>query len=422
MRASESGLCEKAFLGRVEFIGVQGKLSSHNYCQDAPDSVPLDVQRLVIQVAALHVKISAVLGEKPSALFSQKVDLVIRSNRLGSSESGGTASVVLIGTYPEWKLEDFPSTLYAHELMHFLAEIPGPYQNLLHGLKDHPFVLEAFPDLVSTSVQNTPKVTLAEANFPKCLRELRDETPVHSLIKPFSQYSYLAGSEKGIACCQSFTSFDLTAPVRAYCEAIRMEKEKKQSEKAGFLKTEGLRALALNDTNRAKNFQAKDCRAETRTGLVYFNHCDVHQFGYPLVSFFFRLQERTGKSQVSAFFRALRKSENELKTYECNYVARFYRSAVPARVALRPLVGAFRSLRASLKPADQVIYDGIWKEHGFDRFLDLDRLFTSEALPGLAQLAVNAENIVYSEKQGCDDVLNSNPKFCRVACQALRAK
>lgn len=399
-----------------------GKQELHNYCEDAAQKIPADVQRLIGKVSEIHRKIATLLGEIPSALFQTKVNLVIRANPLGSSQSGGNRSVVLIGTDSKWKVDTFPSALYAHELMHFLTENPGPYQYRLRGLRDHPFVLEAFPDLISTTVMGSPKIMLSELYFPRCLRELRNESPVHSLNAPYSWYSYLASSEKAVACCQSLSLAKEPNPVRIYCESIQAEKVKKQSEKSDFLKNDGVRALVLTSANRTKPFEATDCLAETRTGLVYLNHCDVHQFGYPLVSFFFRLKERIGKSLVPAFFTGLRKSENEVKSFECNYVARFYQSAVPALLELRSLAGAFHFVRASLKPTERLIYDDVWKEHGMDRLIEIDRLFISEALPGLAQVAVNEKNASYSQNQGCDDVLHMDLKFCRTSCRSLRAK
>jgi len=293
----------------------------------------------------------------------------------------------------------------------------------MFGLQDHPFLIEALPDLVSAAIHDSPKIELGEASLPECLKTLRDLTPIRSLDERFGHFYTLAASDDAVKCCSKLDRGKISPFARSVCDHYTSMESRNRATVETFVENNGLTRTPYDVAHLNASFEAENCRLRTENGLVFLDNCDTNQFAYPLVSFFFRLKELTGKSFVSEFFEQMRATRERTAVFECGFVGPDVSpqaGAVKARVALRPLLGSFMGLRESMNSAERASFDRAWAEHALGKMIDLDRMYRNETLAGFAQLAVKAINPIYRTRKGCNNVYKFDSDECRVACEKKR--
>lgn len=412
--------CLRSHVTRLEFEGLPKYSSTTNYCDVPVKDLPRDALAVIEKAGELNAKVAALLGQKPEETYVMDVSITISGDVKGSLGSEAKGGKVVLSALPDWTFQDFSSTVYAHEIIHTLTFNAGPTSEALLGLQDHPFLTEGLADLISTAIHDVPKIVLGEAALPKCIREIRNETPIRTLAEPFGRFHTLASANELVRCCATLDLEKVAPFARGICNQFTWGQSTSLATVETFIQENGLSATPYDEAHLAAAFEAKDCRVETKTGLVYLDNCDPHQFGYPLVSFFFRLKELTGSFHVTEFFEKIREGSRSTAVYECGYSAPTVTpklGGAKAYVALRPLLGPFLALRESLNSADRSAFDRVWKEHHFGKLVDLDRIYRNETLSGVAQIVVKAKNLLYRDLEGCENPYKFDPATCSVACE-----
>ncbi len=412
--------CLKSHITSLTFEALPKYASDTNFCEIPVASVPKDALALIEKVGELNGKVAALLGQDAVATFAMDVEITVTADAKGSLMSEAQGGRVYLSTLPDWTFQDFSSEIYAHEIIHTLTFNRGPTSEALLGLQDHPFLIEALPDLVSATIHDSPRMELGEKTLPECIRIIRNGTPTRSLDEPFSSFYTLSSADQIVKCCATLDLNQVPDFAKALCNQFTWTRADRLASVQNFVKANGISAVPYDDAHLTTAFEAEDCRITTNTGLTYLDNCDTHQFAVPLVSFFFRLKELTGKSWVTAFFGKIREGSLAAAVYECGYTSLAVTPNIggaKAYVALRPLLGAFMALRESLSAGDQAAFDRAWKEHDFGKMMDLDRIYRGETLSGVAQLAVKAKNTLYRDLKGCDNPYQFDPAVCSVACE-----
>jgi len=407
--------CAKSRLTKVDFKDLSKFPAGVNYCEVPLAKLPADVRALIEKAGALNAKIAAFLGQDLDETFGMDVEITVSADARGTLASEAAAGQVLLSGLPDWTIADFSPKIYVHEIIHALTFNAGPTADALVGLQDHPLLVEALPDLIASALQGSPGMELGEANLPDCLRILRDETPVQSFDAPFLRFFSVGSTDTIIQCCATLDLAKVPPFAKQICKAYTGARSAQIAKIETFVKSNRIAAVPIDAEHLRKTFAAEDCRLRTSTGLVYLDNCDTHQFAYPLVSFFFRLRELTGKSWVAAFFAKIREGVESTAVYECGFTAEA--DGAKAYIGLRPLLGPFMALRESMNAADQAAFDDAWKEHDFAKMIDLDRIFRNEALAGLAQIAVKERNPLYRKEHACGNVYDFDPVACGVTCE-----
>jgi len=417
----KSVACRNARVARLEFEGVLGYLADQNYCEFPDSEIPVDALRLLEKAGALNVATAKVLGRSVDETFRVPVGMKLSADPLGSLVSEARGGGVVLNVLPEWSFSEFSSKIYVHEIVHTLAFNDGPTFEALRGLRDHPFLVEALPDLITAAVHGSAKMELGEADLPPSLRFIRDENPSHSLDAPFGRYYKLASFDEVIERCKTFARAAASPLANRICDGYASGKVAELERIRTFSRNYSIVAAAYTTPALATPFEADHCRVETENGLVFLENCDPHQFAYPLVSFFTRLEAETGRSVVAEFIAKIREGASGTAEFECRFAGGTLGfGGVPATVELRPLLGAFVGLRESFVSSDRAAFDRAWKEHGFGKLVDLDRLYRNESLSGAAQRAVMAKNAFFSDLKGCSDVYRFDSEACQVTCEKRR--
>ncbi len=423
-------LCARAFLGRLQFQDIDHPVLRNrvDYCRGPLGTLPSDARRLIEAIGEVHRKVSLALELSPAEVFAVPIKVLIRGKSDGSMKSkagplnwgpSDESFGVALDSLPNWDFSDFASSVYAHEVAHLLSFSAGPVGEALRGLQEHPFLIEAFPDLVSAVAHDTPKFLLGERDLPACLRDFRDGTPVQSLDRPFGDFYVLAQNDKMAACCAGLDLRGESELAQSLCENAIQRRGEKIATLEAFTSNKRLDHKPFSPESLAEPFSAGNCRVRTATGLVYFDACDTHRFGKTLMSFFFRLKELTGKHQLGLFVSKLRTLASTASLYRCGF-SEARKGSIDAKIEIRSALGGFRSLRGSLNLADQARFDQAWKEHAMEKFEELDRLYQKEALPGFAQIVAKFRNPDYSREHACGDVYEFDSKACRVSCVQVR--
>lgn len=410
--------CVKAHIVRLSFKNLPKYPSDANFCETPVKDLPNDARALIEKIGELNDRVAEVFGLTAAEAFPMDVGITLTADFRGSINSKDRTDGVVLSVLPDWGFRDFSPKVYAHEIVHTLTFNAGPVADALVGLQTHPFLIEALPDLVSAAVHRSPKMEMGESGLPECLKSVRDESPIRSLDEPFRRYYPLAMTDDVIECCATLDSDGLSPFAKSLCNTYSWNRPSVVARTEAFIRENEIQAPLTDAAHLKTAFEASDCRIVTKTGLVFLDNCDSHQFGYPLVSFFFRLRELTGKLLVAAFFEKIREMADGTAVYECGYAnGTETLGGTKAHVAIRPLLGAFSALRESLVPAERAAFDRAWNEHAFGKLVDLDRIYRSEMLDGLAQLAVRQKNRFYADLKDCESPYKYDLEACRIACE-----
>jgi hypothetical protein len=420
--------CVKAHVSRLTFSSLPKYSPTTNYCQVEMKDLPKDALALLEKVSEMNEKVATLLGQDVASTFPMDVEISINADANGSLDSEAQGGRIYMSALPDWTFKDFSSKIYAHEIIHTLTFNAGPTSRALLGLQEHPFLIEALPDLVSSTIHDSPQMELGEKDLPQCLRVIRDETPIRSMDAPFSRFYTLSGADDIVSCCATLDLLKVTPFTKALCNNFTNSKSDRLAAVETFVNENEIISQPYDATHLMAPFEAESCRITTATGLTYLDNCDTHQFAYPLVSFFFRLKELTGKSVVEStgrayvteFFGKIRDGSNRTAVYECGYNSTAVTSTLggaKAYVGLRPLLGVFMAFRDVLSASEKSAFDRAWREHDFGKMLDLDRIYRNEGLPGIAQIAAREKNTLYRDLKGCGNTYKFDPSVCSVACE-----
>ncbi|MBC7386057.1 MAG: hypothetical protein H7301_07855 [Cryobacterium sp.] len=419
----ENELCKKASVSRIQADGVSGFDSGKNYCAEPSKNLPMNVLGLLKKVEGIHLKIASLLGSTLEQTFVRPVEIRIEAYSSGSMASYASDEGIHLTVLPSWQLSDFASMVYAHEIMHYLSLNPGSFSRTIRGLDHHPFFFEALPDLISTAIFDSPQMKVGERELPTCLRIQRDESPIKSLKAPFQNYYAFAGSDSVLNCCAKLRPSDFGDLAAKVCRETKDDRSEANRARRSAEAEKTFQASAYTDANLQTSFSPTQCRKGYLGGVTTLENCDFHQFAHPLVSFFFRLKKLTGRPLVSSFLKAVRDRSETSVVFDCGYVRGTRDSGDErAQVALRPLLPSFVALRESLGPLDQKSFDQAWKEHGMERFVDLDHLFRTETEEWEKRFAVQANNSLYNSRFHCENSANFAQEACRVSCQIVEKK
>lgn len=418
-------LCRNARLTAVEFVLVDTVAKNRNYCALPSGELPIDVRGAIEKIGEIHAKIADAVGIPEEELFGPGYRVTFRGFDGGSLASQSDAQGVTLTVLPDWTLADFPSMVYAHEIIHTLAFNPGPIQALENGIQDHPLIFEALPDLISAFVHDSPVIRLGETRLDPALRDYRDATPPRSFDESFRTYYRYANVDSLTRRCRELDLKKENALVDRLCRAAEEALRGGLADWAAKSEERGVKAPPLDTQALEAPFRASECLSKTRSGLLLPDRCDGHQFSFPLVSFFFRLKELTGRHLLREFIAALRASEKAAPTYVCRYAKGTETlGGVPAELKVRSILGAFLDLREGLTASERPLFDRAWNESGFSRFVDLDRLYRIELFPLQARLAAAAKNPEFAKANGCsrDDLYRLDPNRCAVKCERREAR
>jgi hypothetical protein len=406
----------------VSRLVLQGDETWEIYCDERrPEALPSDVRRLLAEVGSIHRAVARLLDAPFEAVFQAPVPIVLIERPLGSSQSRAGREGVELGVWPGEERTSFSASVYAHELMHFLAENPGSYREKFRGLERHPLLEEALPDWISSVVTARTPSLLAETGLPGCLREYRPvprkSVASFSFHSAFSHFSFLAEMERISGCC---SRVEENAFSKKYCESVKREEEAIRESFESQRLSGRIQAQALDDRSQREPFQAEDCRVEAGNGLVFFSRCGIRELGLPFSSFFRRLSSEghlAEEAPLKTFLRAL--GAKSAQRYSCRYSAS--ESAAAVEVVMKALEPAWVTWRTELGSNLRLgrVFDRLWEEHGLGQAVELDRLFMREALPGLAQSAVILGNQEYARINACDSLDSVGRRACAVECLRL---
>lgn len=411
--------CVRAHLDRITFEAIPKYSPYQNYCELPLNKLPKDVRAMVEKVEEMNAKVAAVLGQSVTETFPMNVGITISADFRGSLVSEASGGGVFLTALPDWTYGDFSSKIYVHEIIHTLTFNEGPTAQALLGLQDHPLLIEGFPDLVSAVVHESPKMELGEKRLPDCIRFIRDSTPIRTFDEPFAHFTTIGNADEIVQCCATLNLKKEAPFTKALCNFYTNGQADRLKDVADFVQKKEITTTPYDDAHRNAPFEAEECKIRTATGLVFMDNCDLHQFAYPLVSFFFRLQALTGKSYVTEFFGKIREGAARAAVYECGFTGPKVTEnlgGAKSYVSLRPVLAPFIALRESLDSRAQAAFDQAWKEHGFGKMVDLDRLYRKEALPGIAFMAVKSRNALYRDMYFCRDAYRFDAVDCAIRC------
>jgi hypothetical protein len=410
-------LCARAHLLSLEFIGVSAVPQAGNFCEYATENLPLPVQGALEEVIRIQGKISEALELGSDSLFGAGHRLVFRSYSVGSIGSGTDAGGVTLTVLPDWTLGDFPSMIYAHEVVHALWRAPGLFSDMTEGLSLHPLLAEALPDLIAAVAFDSPILTLGETAFPDAIRRHRDASPPRSFDEPFGSFSLFANLRALEAQCRQLDFSRELPAVELLCSRVKATLESVEAKRRQILEKTGSVGLALEE---GAPFRPELCLTYTRGGLTVFDACDPHQFSPPLVSFFFRVREKTGRHALGVFLRSLATTVRAAPVFECRYLDGTPEFGGKKAILKKPsLLEAFRSLRSSLDVSGQDAFDRAWTESAFGKFTEIDRLYRTRIFGSRTAVALAKANHEFAESRGCGrlDLYEMAPERCRVECR-----
>lgn len=410
-------VCTLAHVSNLTFEGIRKVRSYINFCEVPVSEMPMEARAIVEKAGALHLKVAQLLGQDLAATFPRPISINVNSDARGSVGAVASGGGIDLAALPDWTFADFPSEIYTHELFHILTFSVGATSEALLGLQEHPFLIEALPDLISATIHDSPKLMAGEKALPACLRAVRDGTPVRSLGQAFQKFYPLTGFDSANECCATLDLAKESPFARSVCREYGFTKPAQVENTEIFIANNDLETTPHSAANLAAAFDPTQCRVRTRTGLIYLDNCSTHAFGTPLVSFFFRLKELMGTQQVTAFFGKVRDYGIRASIFECGFTKGTPKTGgVKSFVALRPLLAPLMAYRNSLSSGGQAHFDQAWKEHDFGKLVDLDRMYRNESLAGIAQVAVKSKNPLFRDDFECQSPYNFDPATCSVAC------
>jgi hypothetical protein len=413
-------LCARAHLNSLEFIGVSTVASVGNYCEYAIENLPSEVRGALEEMIRIQQRIAAALEIGSLSLFGAGHHVVLQGFSVGSIGSRSAAGNVSLAVLPNWTLRDFPSMVYAHELIHVIWQESGLFSRMTEGLSLHPLLTEAFPDLVAAVAFDSPIVLLGETAFPDALRRHRNASPPRSFDEPFRNFYRFANLDALKEQCLKLDLAREISAVAVLCSLATTSALESKLKDRKALAARGAVGTSFEEPDLELPFRPEFCLTKTRNGLTIYDGCDSHQFAPPLVAFFFRLREALGRHALADFLRGLSASARAAPVFECGYAAGASESGGRKVILKKPsLVEAFRSLRSALELPGQLAFDRAWEEGAFGKFADFDRLYQTRVFASRAAIALARANDAFAKNRGCAeaDLYEMDPERCRIECR-----
>ncbi len=397
----EENLCAKNYLSSVKFSGFDSVTSNVDFCAVTASSVPLLIKNLISSMGVIHRDVARTLGFPAKALYRPGVSVLFSRHPSGSMRSTAFANgeAIQMTAFEDWDLKSWSSKIYAHELIHLLSYRPTPLSTVLAGLEAHPFISEAFPDLVSLVVHNDPVFTIEDAGLPGCLRVMRDLSPLRSLNESRGVFDSGAHVARLRTCCASLSPRDLTAQARALCAEADYESPAEEEAHFELLRSMGIEVWKRTPHDLAAPFDPKDCLRKVK-GVWTLEGCGLHEFALPLTSFFFTLERELGRPLIVEFLAAARDELTSAQRFECRYVFGAATGTVPAVFTKRSFSEILKRMGAGLSPGEKKAFDQAWGDHGFRHLAEIDRLYSEETRQLRELFVVGKANPKYAGNNG----------------------
>lgn len=412
---SRNQTCQENGLSKVTFRNILAVLPNQDYCEIPDADLPPPVANLLARMGAVHRQIAEVLGQSFEQTVGLGIQVEFRDDPSGVMGSYASGQGLTMTAFPDWSLNDFSSMVYAHELIHVLTFNRSALSQALTGLLEHPYLVEAFPDLVAATVHDTAILTVEDDGLAQCLKDFRDQRPTKSLAMRFGHFYNFASLDTMHACCSSVPLADRSARTKKVCSGVI------PSSKDFFyaeMERNGMAFKRPTDADLEAPFEAKNCEVNLR-GYDTMEGCDTHQYGHPLTSFFFALKEKLGRQVLTEFMSVLRSQASNVSRYSCEYTYAAPNAASQVQMRTRGLVQAFVDLRESLDAQGQAAFDQVWQAHEMGRLFEIDAIYLQKAVrfEGLKTLA--SENMIYAMDHGCASMAGIARSECHVTCTKL---
>lgn len=413
--ASRNELCKTNGLSSVKFKGLTNFTTNQDYCQLADGSVPANVVELLNRIGGIHRQMAQVLGQTWEQTVGLGIQISFESNAQGVLGSFATENGLTMTAYPDWTVQDFSSMVYAHELVHVLTFNQGELAKTLEGLQEHPYLVEALPDLISATIHGTPKMKINDPGLASCIMDFRDETPVKSLGMEFGHFYMFGSFDDMYACCQSVPTAQQSARTKGICGSMDPAIRARTYEQ---MAAAGIQIHKPTPADLAAPFEAKKCEVNIK-GYDTMEGCDTHQYGHPLTSFFFTLQEKLGRSFTTEFLKTLKSQVANKTSYRCVFSNALPGETSSAQVSVRGVLQALVALRDSFSGAEQTLFDEAWASHDMGRIFELDSIYLEKSyrFEGMKNLVM--ANILYAWSNGCGSMSGFGTAQCDVKCTAL---
>lgn len=402
-------LCKLQQIAEIRFEGLEAVPDSRNFCASYRP-IPPAVASLIEEIGQQNRAVTKVLGLSGSELLGEGVPLLFSAYAGGTVHSyalrDGTR--ILMTAFPEEDLTHFSKKVYAHELVHFIIYRKTKLTKALAGFENHPFIEEAFPDLVSLTANEDSVMTFDDAGLPECLRNQRDGTPLQSLNLPQKDFHFLAATEQLVACCNRLRDDEKTPGVLALCAEDRLDPD--------LYKTIAKIGVDIHEPTEAElnqPFEPKACIRRVK-GIATLDNCNSRQFSKVLVSFFFSLEKRLARPLVPLFVQTLLDTLPERSTHKCEYLTP--QPTQKASLTVGSLSKVLQTFRSRLhSEAEKLNFDQLWDRHAFDKLAELDHIYATTNLNALALPILAKANLEFQAKNGCSATYTAKPS-CALKC------
>ena len=411
-------VCAEAKLQSLFFLNVNLVQTKKDLCLMPSEQIPAPARTFIKNFSGTTHKIAGVLGASPQQVWGKGISVIVQGSASGAVDSVAVNHVgIVLGVFADWKEHEYAERIYAHEITHFLSFEKNPLGRAMRTLNDHPFLIEALPDVVAALVSGNPVIASDEDELPECLSK-RDGTPLKTLDAPFEQFLFTAAPNGVAACCASIKPEQRTARTNALCaNSIPSETPQEVFDRFAQMSRKPI-TLDLAGVNTA--FDPDKCRvAVGRAETLGF--CEIHNYGPFLVSFFLSLQQALGRNPFPEFIQAMLASQTSLGTYECGFPKTAGDGHLKTlKLKIQALMPAFVQLRKRLNASEQGAFDRVWEIHRFEKLKRLDELYISTASYWGSADTLSKLNLDHDIDFHCTDIEEPlNEAQCKVTCRKI---
>lgn len=402
-------LCLQNRISELKFDGVRAVPDPRDFCASGRP-IPSVVASLIERIGDQNRAVPTALAMDGKELLGEGVPLLFTAYAGGTIHSYALkdGSRILMTVFPDWDLRAFSKKVYAHELVHFMVYRGTKLTEILAGFEQHPFIEEAFPDLVALIANRDPLMTFDDAGLPECLRIQRDGTPLRSLNLPQRNFHFLAATEQLVACCKGLRDDEKTPGVLALCSEDDLDPDLYDT-----IAKIGVDIRKPTEQELGRPFDPKACVRRVK-GITTFDNCNSRQFSKVLVSFFFSVEKKFGHSFLPLFMQILADDVLGRPTFECGYTIHLRTQKATLRVgSLSKILIRLRDHLGS--ESEKSSFDRIWNSHALEKLGALDQIYSSANLNALALPFLAKSNPEFQAANGCSTPYTAKPT-CALKC------
>lgn len=283
VKAETLNPCQEAGVSAFQVFGI-GTWGWDDQCKLEPKNFHPEWLTVIHQIKEINFKTAKILGTTVQELFrTRKLNVFISLDPLGSLGSYVSADNgdLVIGEFAEFTGRYFNKKVYAHELIHWIAQQPGTSLNLKFGaLSDHLLFRETIPDWISTLVTGISELGLShngQFKIPDCLKNVR--IPI-KITASAASFHFGASLESQLACCSAHAKqIHSHSSLESFCGTIQENSEIKNN-------------IVPNTPEWKTAFNPEVCNN---------GDCDPHQFSSLLTPFLIEVQKLTLINLIPVF-------------------------------------------------------------------------------------------------------------------------